>query len=554
MIAMLAALLLAAPGRNEEARELYEQAQVEFDLGKYKDAIAKWEAAYRRKPVPQALYNMGQAYFRLGQLEEAARAFKTFIAKIKSGKQVELAKQRLTQVEEALKAKAAASSAPGEQMVTVGVAPLRTEGLSKDLAWMGKSFADALLAALQRSRAVRVVEREFLDQVMAEMKLQTSSLVDERTAVQVGRILGAKAMVFGSVAMFGEEMMVRARIVSVERAELVGNAEAQGPTKQLFALQKQLAKQVASAMALSAAIGESGLEVTEMSLGAYADLDRLRALARGLPYLGLDPARRRKQADQQLASSLADKLLAQHPKLAPAHLYRGMFALQAEDFDRAEQEAAAAVRLSPEEPEARQLEGNVKFARGDLGGALRVFRDMTERWPDDARAWYAVGRIAAAQGDKSGGAMALLAALQRAPFIAEAESNLRALIGTGPAVVKDIGAQDPAAGEEAALFQDFFAGRRAAAERAANVVKSAPRLYLGHYMQGVSGGGEPPLRRAIEARPAFPEAHRELGRVLLEQKRCAEGSQHVSLYMKNATAVDDFAPLEQAMSACRGGT
>src|SRR5919109_213089 len=166
---VLAALLLAAPADDSaKAKQLYEQGQTEFELGHYKDAIVKWEEAYRLKPVPQALYNMGQAYYKLGQLEEAAHAYKTMIQKLKSGKNVDLAMQ-----------------------------------------WLGKSFADALLNRLQKARSVRVVEREFLDQVLAEMKLQSSSLVDEKSAVAVGRILGAKVIVFGSVAVLGDEAVAR---------------------------------------------------------------------------------------------------------------------------------------------------------------------------------------------------------------------------------------------------------------------------------------------------------------------------------------------------------
>src|SRR5919109_770329 len=141
---VLAALLLAAPADDSaKAKQLYEQGQTEFELGHYKDAIVKWEEAYRLKPVPQALYNMGQAYYKLGQLEEAAHAYKTMIQKLKSGKNVDLAKQRLEQVEAGLSKGGPAGPAraqPESQLVTVAVAPFRTEGLDPSMQWLGKSF------------------------------------------------------------------------------------------------------------------------------------------------------------------------------------------------------------------------------------------------------------------------------------------------------------------------------------------------------------------------------------------------------------------------------
>ena len=550
--ALLLALLLGAPASDAaRAKQLYEQGQTEFELGHYQDAIAKWEEAYRLKPVPQALYNMGQAYSKLGQLEQAAHAYKTMIARLRSGRNVEMAKQRLAQVEDEL------ARGPESKLLTVAVAPFRTEGLDPSLAWLGKSFADALMSRLQRARSVRVVEREFLDQVMAEMKLQSSSLFDERSAVQVGKLLGAKVMVFGSVAVLGDGAMARARIVSVERAEMLGSGEAQGEVKKLFAVEDDLGRQVAQAMSISAALGERGLDVTEMTLAAYGDLDRARELSRGLPFVGLDPARRRRAGDWQLGISLCDKLIAAYPKLAPAHVYRGLFALQTDDLDRAAQEAVTALKLSPDDFAAYQLQADVAYVRGDLAEAARLYRNLAQKYPDDARGFYALGRVQVQQGDKAGAVASLLAALSRAPFQPEAETALRTLV-SGPdakATLDALAAQDPSAQAAALAYQGFFRGQPVPAALAEQVVQGSPRLYLGYYLEALAPGVDAAkraelLQTALALRPSFPEAHRELGKLLLAGGHCAEGDAHVGLYMRTAAMVDDFGQLKQEMSRC----
>ena len=560
-LSVLLALAAAAPAaRGDEAaspKTLYEQGQTEFELGHYKEAIARWEAAYRLHPVPAALYNLGQAYYKIGDLEQAAHSFKTLIVKLKEGKNVELAKNRLQQIEEDLKARPA-SGVGGDSLLTVAVAPFRTEGVDPGLAWLGKSFADALQSRLQKARTVRVVEREFLDQVMTEMKLQSSSLIDEKSAVRVGRILGARVIVFGSVAVLGDEAVARARIVSVERAEVLGSGEAQGAVKQLFGLQAELGKQVAQAMSLSAALSDrGGPEVTELTLAAYADLDRLRELARGLPFLGADPLRRRRSGDYQLALSLSDKLIAAHPKLAPARLYRGLFSLQTDDLDRAEQEAVLAVRLAPDNLDAWALQANVKYLRGELDEAMRQYRSLSEKFPDDARAFYAAGRVALQQGAKLQAVPAFLAALQRTPFLPEAESNLRTLVSAPDAapLLEALRAQDPGAQAAALAYRGFFAGLPPGQELTAGLVRDMPRLYLGYYLQGLSAKGVPAqeaaFRSALALRGSFPEAHRELGRVLLASRRCDEGSDHVDLYLRTAAAVSDYGPLQEQKKSCR---
>ena len=154
LVALLIMLGLPALAQDpkDKAKQLYKDGQTEFELGHYKDAIGKWEEAYRLRPIPEALYNMGQAYYKMGRLEEAAHAYKTMIAKLKAGKNVELARQRLKDVELELKKGgppgATAPAGAENQLVTVAVAPFRTEGLDPSLQWLGKSFADALLNRL----------------------------------------------------------------------------------------------------------------------------------------------------------------------------------------------------------------------------------------------------------------------------------------------------------------------------------------------------------------------------------------------------------------------
>jgi iron complex outermembrane receptor protein len=73
-------LLVAAPAiaRAEddaaEARTLYDRGMAHFRLEEYDQAIEKWQAGFRLRPVPEFLYNIAQAY-RLSKRNEKARSF-----------------------------------------------------------------------------------------------------------------------------------------------------------------------------------------------------------------------------------------------------------------------------------------------------------------------------------------------------------------------------------------------------------------------------------------------------------------------------------------------
>lgn len=458
---------------------------------------------------------------------------------------------------------ALAAPARADDLVTVAVAELRATGLPPDQTWLGKSFADALLLRLSKQRAVRIVEREFLDQVVGELKLQGSAMVDEQSAVRAGRLLGAKVFVFGSIARLGDDLVVRARMVSVERGEVLSMVEATGSPSQVLAIQKDVASQVSSALMLQAALadGEGGLEMGEVTLAAFGDLDRLRVQAKALPFYGLSPARRRNTAEYQNALAQADRLLAQYPKLAPAHYYKALFSLQLEDFERADAESQAYVQLAPDDADGHLLRANLLDARGDANAAVAALKAAAAKFGDDARVFYMLGRVQAKLGDKSAAIASYLAAIERGPAINEAETNLATLLGgaSGVSAVGALAAARPDLAPVARAARAFFAGEKVFLEDAQSAVRAAPRLYLAHDVlalaaraKGDNARAESELRVALALRPAAPEVHRDLGVLLLDTRRCAEGGEHVDLYLKNATAVDDFGPLRSRMASCHG--
>jgi tetratricopeptide (TPR) repeat protein len=79
-----AAMLTSAPARadedaTEQARQHYAKGKQAFDLGKWDDAIAEFEDAYRLRSDPTFLFNMAQAYRRKGDLQRALDLYKNYL-------------------------------------------------------------------------------------------------------------------------------------------------------------------------------------------------------------------------------------------------------------------------------------------------------------------------------------------------------------------------------------------------------------------------------------------------------------------------------------------
>jgi len=68
---------------------------------------------------------------------------------------------------------------------------------------LGGAATDILVTELTKSGKFIVVERDRMEKIMEEQKLQSQGMTDPQTAAQVGRILGLEAIVVGAVSQFG---------------------------------------------------------------------------------------------------------------------------------------------------------------------------------------------------------------------------------------------------------------------------------------------------------------------------------------------------------------
>ncbi len=68
------AQIVASP--DARARELYLQGDREYQAGRYEQAVAAFQEAYRLSGRPLLLFNLANAYERLGRYAEALEALR----------------------------------------------------------------------------------------------------------------------------------------------------------------------------------------------------------------------------------------------------------------------------------------------------------------------------------------------------------------------------------------------------------------------------------------------------------------------------------------------
>jgi curli biogenesis system outer membrane secretion channel CsgG len=75
-------------------------------------------------------------------------------------------------------------------------------GTNQDI---GKGVADLLVEKLVRTGQYRVIERKAIDKILAEQNFSNSDRADSNTAAKIGRLIGADAIVVGSITQFGRD-------------------------------------------------------------------------------------------------------------------------------------------------------------------------------------------------------------------------------------------------------------------------------------------------------------------------------------------------------------
>jgi tetratricopeptide (TPR) repeat protein len=70
----------ASASSDRPGRARFEQAEVKFNLGRFEDAVADYQAAYEVEPLPAFLFNIGQCYRNMGDYERAEFYFRRYVA------------------------------------------------------------------------------------------------------------------------------------------------------------------------------------------------------------------------------------------------------------------------------------------------------------------------------------------------------------------------------------------------------------------------------------------------------------------------------------------
>ena len=97
-----------------------------------------------------------------------------------------------------------------------------------------------MITELSPIKTLKFVERQKINQLIQEMQLTQSGLVSEETGVQVGKLIGAKYLIFGSYMVFDKKVRIDVRIVQVETGLTIKAEQATNKVTKMFDIIKEL--------------------------------------------------------------------------------------------------------------------------------------------------------------------------------------------------------------------------------------------------------------------------------------------------------------------------
>jgi TolB-like protein len=103
----------------------------------------------------------------------------------------------------------------------IAVLDFQMQGDTNGAKDMGKIVAEWLITGLVETGRFDVIERRLLEKLLEEQKLGVTGAIDPNSAAQLGKILGVKIIVSGTVTSLEGYTEINARLINVDSASII---------------------------------------------------------------------------------------------------------------------------------------------------------------------------------------------------------------------------------------------------------------------------------------------------------------------------------------------
>lgn len=167
-----------------------------------------------------------------------------------------------------------AGAAPGKPVLMVVYFDNLTGKPEQDV--MRKGLADMIITDLVAYDGFTVVERDKLEAVLGELRLQGTRAFDPSTRARIGKLVGARYLISGSMLSVTPEVRIDARLTDISTGVDVTAASVRGLPERLFDLEQELVGKLTAS--INAKLTDAGAARKMKGV----DLETVLAYSRGL--------------------------------------------------------------------------------------------------------------------------------------------------------------------------------------------------------------------------------------------------------------------------------
>jgi len=174
-----------------------------------------------------------------------------------------------------------------------------------------KGLADMLITDLSNINMLAIVERDKLESILKEQKLNNSKEFDPNTASKVGKLLGAQIILTGGYFEMMGSLRLDARFIDVETGKILKADGVDGQTSNFFKIQKQLAWKI---------INTLDIKISDAEKKAIEGNEKTKALSFEDAKLYSQALDYYDKGDMKKAKEILIKITKSYPEFEPAKI------------------------------------------------------------------------------------------------------------------------------------------------------------------------------------------------------------------------------------------
>ena len=255
--------------------------------------------------------------------------------------------------------------------------------------WLSTGIAETVGADLNRIAGIKVVRQDASARHLTLREEGRARSIDEETALQCGRLAGARWVLWGAFQKAGPRIRITMRLASVDAGLVVADEKLDGGIEDIFPLQDRIVTIVSDALGIRLTTAE----VEKIQLPETTDLSAYEHYARGYrayTQFGKESAR---AAEEHFKAAIAlDPHYAMaHAMLGVVHGPQYIASGRREVLEEGVRLLERAISLDSSIGEAYAWLAYMQFRQNRFDDATRTARRGLELDPSNFMGWYMLG-------------------------------------------------------------------------------------------------------------------------------------------------------------------